>query len=75
MQQEKVSSLTSALTCVGAGGQATLIKSLQEEPADSAAWPTTKHASNDVIETQEGNSALGSQVSQDEARLLHLSLK
>lgn len=62
------------LTSIGAGGQATLVKSLQEEPANSAAWPTTKHTGNDVIEPQEGHSALGGQVSEDEAGLLHLSL-
>ena len=63
------------VTCVGAGGQATLVKRLQEEPAHSAARPTAKHAGDDVIETQQGDSTLGSQVSQDEARLLHLTLK
>lgn len=62
------------LTCVGAGGQAALVKSLQEEPAHSVVRPTAKHTGNDVIETQEGNSALGGQVGQDEAGFLHLSL-
>ncbi len=76
MQQEKLFAPEGDwfLTCIGAGGQATLVKSLQEEPTNFAAWPTTQHAGNDVIETQEGNSALGGQVSQDEAGLLHLSL-
>ena len=62
------------LTCIGVGCQATLVKSLQQEPADSAARPTTKHAGNDVIEAEQGNSASGGQVRQDEAGLLHLGL-
>ncbi|TNN41858.1 hypothetical protein EYF80_047993 [Liparis tanakae] len=62
------------LTCAGAGGQAALVEGLEEEPADAAARPTAEHAGDDVIEPQEGNAALGGQVSQDEAGLLHLSL-
>lgn len=66
--------LFAQLTCDGAGSQATLVKCLQEEPANSAAWPTAQHTSDDIVETQQGHSALRGQVSQDEAALLQLSL-
>lgn len=62
------------MTCVGAGSQAALVESLQEDPAHSAAGPTTEHPGDDIIEAEEGKSALRRQERQDEAALLHLSL-
>ena len=50
------------LTCIDVRGQTALVKTLQEEPANSRAWPTTKHTSNYVIKAQERNSALGDQI-------------
>lgn len=60
-----------ALTCALASRPLTLVEGLQEDPAHSAARPTTEHARNDIIQCQQGKSAFGGQVGQDEAGFLH----
>lgn len=51
-----------------------MVESLQEEPAHLVAGPTPEHGSDDIVEAQKWHAALGGEVSQDEAGLLHLCL-